>query len=991
MKHILPYVLLSLAINCTAHTTAPDSITSLDEIIVVGYGTQKKIHSSGAVKTINNRNLHNRPVHDLTHSLQGIVGGLNIHTDNGGAPDESIEINIRGVGSISDAVTATPLVLVDGMECDLAYVNPNDIESISVLKDASAAAIYGSRAPFGVILVTTKANCRETTINYSANIRVNEALKVPQLVDGYTYCLMMNEAWQNAGLGAVPYSQNIIDKVQQYQRGELKYATEATADGKDWCKQLRAFGSTDWYDVFVKKHTVSHEHNINISGSGENVGYYLSAAYIAQSGLYNYANESYNRLNISARFNIHFNRHAALTLISRLVNIDNSKPSVLDNTFYHNLSQRYVTDALILPTDEYSDKSLIPALHDGGRISSRTKQLHTQGHLRLTPLPDWNINIDVGTRIERNPYTRQFNPLYYTSPDGSQHYYPVREGVIERHDINDNGTFRINPAAGESYYEKANTDINFFSTNIYSDYSFSTTASTTKILVGMQTEYYRNECTRVATSSISDNNKPYLPSVRGDKTTMTSERKGEWSAIGFFARLNYGYLSRYLAEINLRADGSSRFPTNKRWGYFPSISAAWNIAQEPFWQALRPYWPYFKLRASYGTLGNQNTSSYYPYIPRMSPTSGSAVIGGEQTTVLPVYAPYSGTLTWERIETVNIGIDMSWFGNKLSAEADIYQRTTKDMIGPSAALPAIYGASAPQTNNASLRTRGWELELAWNDKCSDWRYGLTFSLSDYRSVVTKYYSPDNTIDGWYAGKRVGDIWGYSVVGIATSNAEMEAHLASASQSSIGTKWGEGDIMYADIDGNGTVDGGSRTLDNHGDLRVIGNNTPRLAFAFTVNAQWRIFDFRAFFQGIGKRDIAMPTNCNTFFGFNGPYNRVLTSDILDYYRNSDSLLGTNTDSYYGRLRTDANNRQVCDRFLQDGAYLRLKNLQIGISLPDKPTLKRYLKSARLYLSIENIFTLSHLRIFDPEAIGTGGYVGKTYPQYRTWTIGVEISI
>lgn len=973
-----------------------DGNISLDEVVVVGYGTQKKINATGAVKTIDSEVLEARPVTSAVQGLQGAVAGLNITNDNGGALGEEMNINIRGIGSIGEGSSSSPLILIDGMEGDLSTINPNDIESISVLKDAAAASIYGSRAPFGVILVTTKSGEKGTRVSYTGNVRIQQPLKVPHVVDSYTYALMVNDAYTNAG-GNAQFGQTQLNKILAFQRGEYQYGTEPTEDGTDWKSLQQAFADTNWYDLYLKDNTVSTEHNVSVTGGSDKATYYFSGGYLGQNGLFNFADEEYRRLTLSGRVGVKFNDIVSLTWTMRFVNVNNEKPSTLNNTFYHNLGRRQPTEAIILPNGEYSQRSMVEAMRNGGRQKQTTQQLYNQANLLIEPIKNWQIHVDVSSRIENNPFTRQFNPIYYTKPDGSVQYYQVIEGVVEKHSINPtSGTFLVQPAAGEQYYEKAHTNINYFSTNVYTDYSLTLNEKHNfKFLLGEQTEYYKTETTRVASSSITLPNTPFLPSSRGDETTMTSDKKGEWSSVGIFGRINYNFDDRYMAEVNLRGDAASRFPSDQRWGVFPSFSAGWNIAQEDFWRPISEKgFEYLKLRASYGVLGNQNTTSFYPYYQQMNSSGGSVVLGGTQATVLPIFDPYSTSLTWEKIENAGVGVDWGFLNNRLSGSFDWYQRTTKDMVGPAQAMLAIYGASAPKTNNAEMRTRGWELELAWRDRIGkDFSYGISFSLSDYETIVTKYDSPDNAISGWYEGKKYGDIWGYRVVGIAKNDAEMQNYLSQHSMSSIGKEWGGGDLMYADLNNDGSVDSGSSTLDNHGDLTVIGNSTPRFAYSFTLEAQWKWIDLRAFFQGIGKRDVSFRSDNSTFFGFGNEWNRVLLYEHLDYFRYAGAELGANMDDpYYGRLRTDANNRQVCDRFLQNGAYLRLKNLQIGFSLPENTKLKKYIKKARLYVSGENLFTITKLKIYDPEAIGNTDvdYIGKTYPQYRTYSVGLELT-
>ncbi|MBR1593441.1 MAG: TonB-dependent receptor [Alloprevotella sp.] len=966
----------------------------MEEAVVVGFGVQKKINATGAVKTIGNDALESRPISSATQGLQGVVGGLNITNDMGGELGTEMQINIRGIGSIGEGSNSSPLILIDGMEGDLSTINPNDIENISVLKDAAASSIYGSRAPFGVILVTTKKGSQGTKVTYSGNVRFQQPINVPQMPDGYTWALMMNDAYLNSG-GRAPFGSKQLSMIQAYMRGDLQYATKPSEYKNGWADVQESFGSVDWYDLFLKNVTTSQEHNFSVSGANEKVNYFFSGNYMGQTGLFNYADEKLDRLTLNAKVGVTFNKYVQFTWNTRIISIDNEKPSALGALFYHNIGRRGSIEALETPLGEYTIRSMIPSLTNGGRQRQRTRQIYNQANLVVEPIKDWKLHLEINSRLENNPYTRQFNPLYITQPDGKREAYTVLEGLENTHRINaTDGSFTVYPAAGESYYEQLKASVNYFSTNVYTDYEMRLNdVHYFKFLLGEQSEYYHFDKLRVASSDILLPSKPFLPNGIGGETSMMSSKEGEWSSLGIFARINYAYDDRYMAEINLRADGASRFPTDQRWGFFPSFSAGWNIAREAFWKNLYDKgFTYLKVRASYGTLGNQNTTSFYPYYQQMQTNSGSLILGGQQATVLPMYAPYSTSLTWETIENAGVGIDWGFFNNRLTGSFDWYQRTTKDMVGPANALSAVYGADAPKTNNAELRTRGWEFEVSWRDRIGqDFSYGITFNLSDYQTTITKYDSPDGNINGWYKNKKYGDIWGYEVVGIAKSDAEMNAYLALHDQSSIGSKWGGGDLMYRDLNNDGRVDKGSQTLDDHGDLKVIGNNTPRFAYSFTLDAKWKFLDVRAFFQGIAKRDFFF-TNSATFFGIAAEWQRSLFTDHLDYFRYAGAELGANLDSYFGRLRIDQNNIQVCDRFLQDASYLRLKNLQIGASLPQGTALEKYVKKARIYLSLENLFTFTNLRTFDPEAVGdfNNWGPGKTYPQYRTYSLGLELT-
>ncbi len=967
-------------LNLNISLPAEDS--HLEETVIVGFATQKKVNATGAVKTIGNESFENRPISNTLQGLQGVVAGFNITNDNGGALGEDMTINIRGVGSIGEGSNSAPLILIDGMEGDLSTLNPNDIENVSILKDGASAAIYGSRAPFGVVLVTTKSGKKGLKVNYRNNTRFQQPISVPDMVDSYTFAMMMNDAYINSG-GNPPFGTVQLKRIQDYMSGKLEYGTMAYENQNEWMKNQASFGNTDWYDHYVKDVTASHEHNLSISGARKAVDYYLSTNYMGQTGLFNYADEHLDRLSANGKIGVKITPNLKMNWNTRYVHQDNEKPASLNALFYHNLGRRSPTATILLPNGDYTEDSMMNAILYGGRESQNKRQLYNQLSLNYTPLKGLKITGEVSNRYESNPYSKNFNPISHHLPDGTLADLLVLEGVSSKHTVNSNGTFSVNPDRGEDYQETATNKVNYWSTNLYANYDLNLKDKHYfTFLVGEQSEYYHYRTDRFAT----------YESPASTPDTMESWKEGEWASLGFFGRLNYNYKQRYLVELNLRADGASRFPPTQRWGVFPAASIGWNVAEERFWEPLKNFgFEYLKFRASAATLGNQNTTSFYPYFQQMNLLPGNLVTGGIQATVLPMYSPFSTSLTWERIENLGVGIDWGFFNNRLIGSFDLYQRSTKGMVGPANALSALYGASAPKTNNASLCTRGWELELGWRDRIgSDFSYNISAVLSDYKTIVTEYDSPDNKIAGWYEGKQFGEIWGFETVGIAKSDAEMYAYLDKHSQSAIGTKWGGGDMMYRDKNDDGSVDRGSETLDDHGDLVVIGNSTPRYAYSFTLDAQWKWFNVRAYFQGIGKRDFFF-TNSATFFGIAAEWQRSLYVDHLDYFRYAGSKLGANyEDPYYARLRIDQNNIQVSDYYLQDASYLRLKNLQVGANLPTKKI--KWMQRGYIYVSVENLLTWTNLRIYDPEAVGnfeTWG-PGKTYPQYRTYSIGLDLT-
>ena len=392
-------------------------------------------------------------------------------------------------------------------------------------------------------------------------------------------------------------------------------------------------------------------------------------------------------------------------------------------------------------------------------------------------------------------------------------------------------------------------------------------------------------------------------------------------------------------------------------------------------------------------MGNQNTKNIYPYFEHVETGTPSYTFDGSQIGSILAPKPFSTSITWETVKTIDLGLDIALLSNRLSASFDWYQRTTEEMVGPAKALPNVFGADVPDTNNAEFRTTGWELEIAWRDRInSDWSYEISASVSDYTEKILKYDSADKPLkEGkFFTGKHFGDIYGYRVHGIAKNDDEMNEWIAAGhDQSAFSKVWGGGDFMYEDLNNDGKIDNGSNTWDNRGDLDVIGNSTPRYQYGFRGSLVWKFIDFSMFWQGIGKRDLYF--TASNFDGIGDAYDRPIAEEHMDYFRYADNYFGENLDAYYARPRTDAANNQVNDYYLQNGAYLRLKNVTIGYTLPQNLRVSKIIKKLRVYVSGENLLTFSPLRIYDPEAIGLSSATwgpGMTYPMFRTYSIGLS---
>lgn len=470
-----------------------------------------------------------------------------------------------------------------------------------------------------------------------------------------------------------------------------------------------------------------------------------------------------------------------------------------------------------------------------------------------------------------------------------------------------------------------------------------------------------------------------------------------------FGRLNYDYKSRYLVELNLRGDGSSRFRKGHQWKTFPSFSLGWNMAEEKFMESTRNWLDMLKLRFSYGSLGNQNTNDwYYTYLKlSTNPTGGTWLQNGVKVPTVSTPGLVSSSLTWERIETYNYGIDWAMLNNRLTGSFNWYVRNTKDMVGAGQDLPSILGTSVPKTNNTDLQTRGWELTLGWQDRLANGlSYGAKFSLYDSRTKVTRYpNNPTYSIDASYReGHYLGEIWGFETIGIAKTDKEMQDHLASlpnGGQDAIGSKWTAGDIMYKDINGDGKVSYGSSTVEDPGDRKVIGNYMPRYQFGLDLNASWKGFDLRMFFQGVMKRDywVGGPY----MFGYTGDqWNCAGLTQMQDYFRDENTwsvkqgVNSVNLDSYLPRpINNDGKNLKTQTRYLQDASYMRLKNLTLGYTLPATITSKWGISNVRVYFSGENLLTFTSLnKQFDPETLSDSQ--GAAYPLSRTYSFGLSVT-
>lgn len=975
----------------------------LEEVVVVGYGVQKKVNVTGAITTISDEFIHSRSGSTVSQLLQGQSAGMDLGVSNTGyAPGTQMNIDIRGMSSLSGT---SPLVVINGVPGKLDDLNPEDIESISILKDAAAAAIYGARASNGVILVATKSGAkRELSATYSGGVTLNYPMELPKMLDSYTFARVHNEAAQNSG--ARYYTNETIDRIIAYQNEDWDYLRQFMPEGAThfetvplsdgtWGTKWDAHANYDWFDFYFGS-ALNQRHNFSVDGGTDKLLYYFSAGQVEENSYIKHTDDTYKRLNFSGRITSSitdwwdFTIETRFTKSSRIrpnLNYDNGSSDYLD--FFKTVFQAPPSNALY---DGYGNinnymgnfRNLYESMQNGGvnNFSNNTQQYTF--YTTINPLKGWSINAD---------YTYRTYGRYETDVVKRIPYNRVDNSVAHHGNVN-------------SFLAKHNNDY-YWTTNVYSSYDLNLESGHNfGLLAGLQFEY---DASRYLYSKQTNLLVPNLPSLSTAIGPLEStDALNHWATQGYFGRFNYNYNEKYLFESNIRYDGTSRFAEGSRWGFFPSASVGWLPSREAFWEPISPYINSLKLRGSWGALGNQNVSPYQDLqlIPINSGTVNWLYNYNGDFPVGYTGTPYiaSPGLTWETVTTKNFGVDMAFLDHRLHLGLDVFERNTTDMIGPSEQKPGVLGVSVPSTNNASLQTRGWELELGWRHQLNTGLYySLNMNLYDNQTKITKYNNPSNLINSWYVGKVDGEIWGYESHGLFKSEEEIANH---ADQSHIYGNWRPGDVKYEDLNGDGNVNEGDRTLDNPGDLRIIGNRSSRYQFGISGNISYKGFDFSMLWRGTGKRDLDQHLTdygSQPYFGFLTQTWSSINDIHLDYYRDTPG------DKYTGLYEGDRNlnldawlprpymssvenpkNRKVSTRYLLNGAFIRLQYVQIGYNLPERMLSRIGLSKVRMHLTGDNLLTFSHMpKGVDPVAV-TGFYTfGTTYGVGRGVAFGLTI--
>ena len=985
---------------------AEDAV-KMEDVVVVGYGTQKKVNLTGAIATVDDTQLASRSAPSVAHMLQGAVPGLTISTTSG-RPGNSADLNIRGITSINGG---SPLVLIDGAEGDLMKLNPNDVASISVIKDASAAAIYGARAAYGVVLVTTKEgdDSGKTRVSYSGRWGWNAPTTSTDYETRGYYSVYVNDLFWHADAGTnyTNYTEQDMmelwarrnDKVENPERPWVKIDQR---DGRDTYVYYANF---DWYHYLFKDEHPNTSHSVSLSGGNSKVKYMLSGNYYSEEGLFRQDPDRLQRINFRSKISFDINKWLKISNNTSYYNYQYyyPGPSGVNTAFslgtVHGLASMMPynpdgTSVYYTSLSKYSIMDGLPTImNKGGHYNKdKTDNMSTTTELTWTPVK--------GLEIKGN-FTYMFNTQHNLNRQVNTEYsqYP---GEVQ--------TLSTGSRFQDKLYEKTMMH-NYYQANVYATYAHTWNEKHNfKAMAGFnwETKYLKDVSAtgyNLLSETLMDLNL-VGQGADGNERMEVGGGQNEYALMGFFGRLNYDYKGKYLVEVSGRYDGTSRFKRGHRWGFFPSLSLGWRISEEPFFEGIRKNFNNLKIRYSYGQLGNQNVG-YYDYIRKISIGNQNYLFGGDKPTTATISAPVASNLSWETSIHNNLGVDMSFLNNRLAFSADFYIRDTKDMLTAGVALPSVYGADSPKMNSADLRTKGYEITVSWRDRHmvagKPFSYGISASLGDYKSKITKYKNDDMLLTDHYVGETLGELWGYRTDGLFKTDEEAARYQAQINDKTVNNRvytssdasaahLMAGDVRFRDLDGNNIINNGDGTVKNPGDMRVIGNSLPRYTYSIRGDLNWNGFDFAVFFQGVGKIDWMPSANCYYFWG---PYSFPTTTFIAkDFERLAWSEDNRNT--YFPRRRSyqtsSAGSMNVkTDRYLQDASYIRLKNITLGYTIPIN---KRILEKVRVYVSGENLAYWSPLKRYsktvDPEVATTSATNDCLYPYSRTFSVGVDIT-
>lgn len=964
--------------NKVINVTLKEDSQALEEVVVVGFGTQKKVNLTGAVASVGAEVLENKPVANVGQALQGVVPNLNVSATNA-SPNSSPSFNVRGGTSIGlkegktdewEVKSGSPLIIVDGIQVDTDYLNmmnPSDIENISILKDASAAAIYGARATYGVMLITTKSGKNETkaTVTYNLNMQWNTPSHTPDILDSYTHQLASNKQTEMTGGTVTPWMETLLAAKKKYMedpRPENAWIyNEGSATDITWV------ANNNLYENYVKNWTPLQRHNISISGGSAKTRYYISLGYQRQEGMYEVNTDVQKRYNINVNLTTKitdwFDVASKISFNTSNYNepwlVSGKGSSVwasMKNEPGRNLNMPLKTGPNDPIPNAWTDNIFGWLAYGATRQTHNTNTVYSVAPT-LTILPELNIKAELSYR-----------PTEYFQ----KRIIPLREYVVS--DWVNLNTTHTNP----STVREETTHSDYYTINAYANYNKAFGQHNVSGVVGFNQEWYHYRKLYGEAQDILTNDLPTLGMTTG--TQYSGDNEEHWAIRGAFVRANYDYAGRYLFEFSGRYDGTSRFGKNSRFKFFPSFSAGWRLSEEKFMANTRSWLDNLKVRGSWGSLGNQDVANYAYIASYGAADYISWVMNGDQIKGMSPTGIIASDLTWETASTLDFGVDVTLLKGRLDATFDWYTRRTTDILMNGIKLPAVLGATVPKRNSGELKTNGWELSLKWKDQLSNGiRYDVGLVLSDYQSEVIKFTgNPNKLLSTLYDGMKMGEIWGYETVGILqesdfTKDENGKLTLIGPSQTKIQSTIYPGDVRYADLNNDGEISKGDETVENPGDRKIIGNSTPRFQYGITGNISWKNFDLNIFFQGVGKKDVWI--NDNVFWGGSG------TSGNWEMYNNSWTPERTNAKypMYAGRISSITQSG-----YLFNAAYLRLKTLALGYTLPKAWVNKAKLSNVRLSISGYNLFEITQIpNLYDPDQISS------SYPMMRSVAFGLQV--
>lgn len=991
-----------------------EDIKAMSEVVVVGYGTQKKVNLTGAVSQISSEDLGYHPTPNIANSLQGLLPGLNIQA-NTGNPGDKPDINIRGFNSVNGG---TPLILIDGIQGDIDRVNPLDVETVTVLKDAASAAIYGARGSFGVILITTKkGKAGKTVVNYTNNFgRTTPVIRTDYISDPYEYGKIV-DAFLSGYNGTVytNYTNADYAKERQVADGTLAPFNEKQADGT-----YKFFGKTNWYDLIFRKWQPSQTHNLSISGGNDKLQAYLSGRAYNVGTIQANVDAKLIKYNIKGNINFNVNKWLSLS--------DNIQVSTADQTEYGGSKAGYVSTGVynqntyyylfpFMPSSingvpyDYNGYGEVAALGDKNSFQKTySEQLVNTISARLTPVKDLVFNVDYSNTINHIAVTTRENPITYLT---------TTKANLQTVGINS-----LTEARNRNYYNALNV-YGTYNKSLFNDQHHF------KLLLGYNQEDFSSDNITAQQGDLLVSNLSNLS--LGTNLLQATGSGSLWAIRGYFGRFNYDYKNKYLLEVNGRYDGSSRFPLTSRYGFFPSISGGWYISRENFFKPLEKVISSLKLRTSYGQLGNQNID-LYTFSQILSTGQTYWVTNSSRMNYVGAPSPLPSVVTWENSKTIDFGADLGLFNDKFNVSFDWYEKNVSGMYVPGQPLPAVFGAPEPKENIASLRDRGFELQLSYNSNFNlagaPLRLKSTFSLYNFVGVITKYPNPSGLMSSFYEGQTLGDIYGYHIDGQFQSDAEAAAYQAKFVNpaTSLGqvynyelnivqnAQWKglhAGDIKYVDVNGDGAINKGNNTVANHGDLVKIGNVMPKFPFGFNFSADWKNFDLMVAGTGVMHQDW-YPTGDIYWGPYERPYLSFIRKDLIPNAWTPENPGNKYPQAVrgYASLGTLRSLGEINDYYLTNVGYLRVKNLTLGYTFPVKLTQKVGIDRLRIYFTGENLFTWSFgglTKYIDPETAGSGidystpqnvytssssgsiARAGESYPLGKVYSIGLSITL